>query len=120
MASEKTLALRAAAPVQRTRILKAGPTVAELATAGAVSANRRNRMCIEAQLSRAQRDELRQKRHIRKWQGFDPPQPEWAKKAEGKYVDINGLMQHMQNVQAEEAKPLDEPESTDTTEKGTE
>ena len=104
MASEKTKARRAAerALEPRIRMLSAGPTAAELQPR-VVSTNRRTRLHVEANLTRAQRMDLRQKRRDRLWLGMDPPQPEWAKPK--KDIDVAELAEML--AQAETEEPID-------------
>src|SRR5512143_4117116 len=84
----------------RIRMLSAGPTAAELLPR-VVSTNRRTRLHVEAKLTRAQRMELRKKRHARQWLGMDPAQPEWAKQ-QAKSVDVGEIAQMLAQADSDD------------------
>jgi hypothetical protein len=108
MPSEKTRALRERDLEIKLKLLTRPLTVgggymSELKEEAIVSSSRRNRLKAEKLgCTRAQRLELRQKRHDRLWLGVEPPQPEWAKAQ--KSVDVNELA-----AAIAEAEPTEEP-----------
>lgn len=112
MASEKTLALRAASVDERgpdgPRRLTQGPTFTEgIGHGKLLSSNRHGRLTADATgLSRAQRRELARLRKLRKFEQYDPPPPDWAvpkpdtimpqAQVDGIVADVKRLFDHNQ------------------------
>lgn len=89
MPSEKMLAQRAleSQHFPKQWVVKAGPGYVLAQGAPVTSGNRKARLKREAELKRAQRDEMRAKRRVRKWDGIEPGPPSWIEDADRKLAD---------------------------------